>query len=149
MDFEISKILINNEELTAMPSKRDDVTITPECTNGVTGTWNKETWSMDLANFTKTTSCTIKISASSNEVVDDVKADSARVAAEEAARRTSNTIVDGGSSGGTVDGGTGSQTIVDNPATGTFLNIFLILAIIGLAVFVIKKYSKKNKFYKI
>ena len=36
-----------------------------------------------------------------------------------------------------------------NPATGTFVNIFLILSIVAVSVFAIRRIIKKNKFYKI
>lgn len=136
MDFRISNIYINNEELPAMPAKRNDVSVDVECTNDVLGTWNVETWSLDLKDFSKATECKLYLKSDSQEVVDDVKNESTKTAAEEAAKE----IIDGGSS---------NNTPVDNPATGAFINIFLILAIIGAAAFIIVRAKKKNKFYRI
>ena len=141
MDFEISKITINNDEIPAMPAKRSDITVSATCTNDVSASWNTETWSLDLSNFSKKTSCEIKITATSDSVVEEIKGETEKTAAEEAAKE----IIDGGSS----NEGSSSGTIIDNPATGAFLNIFLILAIIGAAAFIIVRAKKKNKFFRI
>ncbi len=133
MDFKISNIYVNDKEIPAIPSKRDDVDVEVTCSNDVVGTWNMDSWSLDLTNYKKTTECNIIFKTTSSDIEDDVINDSQRNSEKAHASESSSN----------------EDSSIINPKTGTFINIIFIVGVVLITLFIIRRAYMKSKFYKI
>ena len=67
-DIQINKIYVDNKEVDKSPAKDEGYYfLKTDCTNGVKGTWNNETWELELSNITKSVSCSVFFTSSAEE----------------------------------------------------------------------------------
>ena len=120
-DVVISNIYVDGKEVESVPSKSAGYYFEKvECNNNVTGEWNREDWSLKLNNVREGATCKVYFTS----------------------KKENN-----GESGG--NSSSEASKKYNNPNTGAFLNITLIIMAIALAIVVIIKEIRRRKFFRI
>ena len=120
-DITISNIYVDEKEVDSLPTKAEGLYFEKvECSNGVTGEWNREAWALKLNNVKSGTTCKVYFTSSREK---------------------------SGESGGNASSEESKK--YNNPNTGVFINVVLILGAIALATVVIVRVMRKRKFFRV